>query len=63
MALGTPFYEPFKETDIPVLIVSSQLDEFCLTATDSYKGLKFVNVEQADMDAIRKQLGLESPDQ
>lgn len=61
-ALGTPFYEPFKGTDIPVLILTSQLDEFCLTTADQYKGMKFVNVEQADVDAIKKQVGLESPE-
>merc|ERR1719327_2494847 len=52
--------EPFKEAGIPVLALSSQLDEFCLTATDQHKGMKFVNVEQAQIDEIRKQLGLEA---
>lgn len=53
---------PFKGTDIPVLVLSSQLDEFCLTAADQYKAMKFVNIEQADVDAIKKQVGLESPE-
>lgn len=62
-ALGSPFYEPFKETEIPVLVLTSQLDEFCLTATEQHKGMKFVNIEQAQMDEIRKQLGLEAAEE
>jgi len=61
-ALASPFYEPFKETDIPVLVVTSQLDEFCLTSSEQHRGMKFVNVEQAQMEEIRKQLGLEGGD-
>lgn len=45
-----------------MLVLTSQLDEFCLTTNDQYKGMKFVNVEQADVDAIKKQLGIESPE-
>lgn len=29
-AMDTPFYEPFKDSDVPVLVLSNQLDEFCL---------------------------------
>jgi len=44
-AISSPFYEPFKDTDAPVLILTNQLDEFCLTGAGNYKGMQFVNVE------------------
>lgn len=62
-AVGSPFYEPFKETEIPVLVLTSQLDEFCLTAAEEHKGMRFVNIEQARMEEIRKQLGLETAEE
>lgn len=58
-ALSSPFYEPFEGKDVPVLVLLNQLDEFCLTGAGNYKGMQFVNVEQTQIDEIRKELGLE----
>lgn len=58
-ALSSPFYEPFKGGDAPVLVLTNQMDEFCLASTGNYKGMQFVNVEQTQIDEIRKDLGLE----
>lgn len=30
-AMKSPFYEPFVGKDVPVLIITNQLDEFCFT--------------------------------
>lgn len=60
-AIGTPFYEPFKNSDCPVLVLSNQLDEFVLSQAGEHKGFKFLNIEQAQVDDIRKELGLDAP--
>ena len=44
--------------DVPVLVVTNQLDEFCLSSTGDYKGHAFVNIETAQIEDIRKDLGL-----
>ena len=44
-ALNSPFYEPFKGKDVPVLVLTSQLDEFCLASAQQYKGMQFQNIE------------------
>lgn len=59
-ALSSPFYEPFKGKDVPVLVLTHQLDEFCLTSTGTYKGMTFENLEQTQIDDIRKELGLDA---
>jgi len=59
-AMNSPFYEPFIGKDVPVLIITQQLDEFCLTSSAEFKGMKFVNIEQTQMDEIRKDLGIEA---
>lgn len=61
-AMKSPFFEPFKGKDFPVIILSNQLDEFVLTSAGEYKGCKFVNVEQASIDQVRKDLGIDSSD-
>jgi len=43
--LKSPFYEPFKNTDCPVLVLTNQLDEFVLSSAGEYKGKKLVNIE------------------
>jgi len=58
-AMSSPFYEPFKGKDVPVLVLTHQLDEFCLTAAQDHKGMRFVNIEQTQIDEIRKDLGIE----
>ena len=58
-AMKSPFYEPFKGKEVPVIILTNQLDEFCLTSSGEYKGMQFQNIEQARMEDIRKDLGIE----
>jgi HSP90 family molecular chaperone len=43
--MKSPFYEPFVGKDVPVLVVTNQLDEFCLTQANDYKGMQFMNIE------------------
>lgn len=57
--MNSPFYQPFKDTGYPVLVLTNQLDELILTQAQNYKDFEFVNVEQADVEAIRKQAGKE----
>ena len=44
-AMNSPFYEPFKGKDVPVLIVTNQLDEFVLTSSGDHKGTPFMNID------------------
>ena len=60
-AMNSPFYEPFKKLEVPVLVLTNQLDEFCLTSSQEYKGTRFENLEQAEIEQIRKDLGIEAP--
>ena len=57
-ALQSPFYEPFRGKDVAVLVLTNQLDEFCLSSSGEYKGHSFINIEQASLDDIRKDLGI-----
>lgn len=59
-ALKSAFYEPFKHTDAPVLVLTAQLDEFILSSASEHKGFKFMNIEQTKIDELRKDLGLSS---
>ena len=61
-ALATPFYEAVKDLALPTLVLTNQLDEFCLTSAGEYKGMPIVNIEQAQIDEIRKELGLAAED-
>ena len=61
--MKSPFYEPFKGKEVPVIILTNQLDEFCLTSSGEYKGMQFQNIEQARMDDIRKDLGIEGEEE
>lgn len=57
--MSSPFYEPFKGKEVPVLILTNQLDEFCLTSSGEYKGMQFQNIEQAKVEDIKRDLGIE----
>jgi len=37
--------EPFKGTDVPVLILTNSYDEICFSNAGHYKNKKFVNIE------------------
>lgn len=50
--------EPFKGTEIPILVVPTNVDEFCLMNIGQYKGKKFVNVE-SDFEEIKKNENIE----
>jgi len=55
--IGTnPFMEPFKDSDVPVLIVSNQIDEMVFQQIGTFKGFTFVNVESG-YEEISKDLG------
>ena len=44
-ARQSPFLDPFKGTDVPVLIITNHIDEVCFKNVGEYKGKKFVNIE------------------
>ena len=60
-ALSSPFMEPFKGTDIPVLILTNNIDEMCFQQQGSYKNKKFSNVETS-YEEIIKDLGKKEED-
>ena len=47
---------PFKDSDVPVLIVQNQVDEMVFNQIGSFKGFTFVNVESG-YEEISKDLG------
>lgn len=55
-ALKSPFMEPFKDSDVPVLIVSHQVDEMVFNQIGTYKGYTFINIETG-YDEMSKDLG------
>lgn len=56
MALHSPFLEPFKSSDLDVIILNNPYDEMLLNQMREYKGKKFVNIESA-FEEIQKDLG------
>ena len=54
--MKSPFMEPFKGTDIPVLILTNNIDEVCFQQSGNYKGKKFTNIETS-YEEISKDLG------
>jgi HSP90 family molecular chaperone len=54
--MNSAFMEPFKQSDIQVLILDQQVDEYILTQAESYKGKPFANVETS-IDDIKKDVG------
>jgi HSP90 family molecular chaperone len=55
-ANANPFMEPFKDSDVPVLIIGNQVDEMVFQQIGTYKGYTFVNVESG-YEEISKDLG------
>lgn len=55
-AMNSPFMEPFKGTDVPVLILTNNIDEVCLQQQHQYKNKRFINIETS-YDEIAKDLG------
>ena len=54
--MKSPFMGPFKDSDVPVLIVGNQIDEMVFNQIGTYKGFTFVNVESG-YEEIQKDLG------
>lgn len=54
--MNSPYMEPFKGTDVPVLLINNSIDEFCFSQSGNYKGKKFTNIE-SNYDEIKKDLG------
>lgn len=48
--------DPFKGTDVPVMILDNNIDELVLTQVGSFRSKKFVNIE-TNFDSIQKDLG------
>lgn len=59
MGLRSPYMEPFKGSDIDVLILTNNVDEILFQQTAEYKGKKFVSIE-SNFDEIQKDLGKKS---
>jgi molecular chaperone HtpG/TNF receptor-associated protein 1 len=55
-AMANPFMEPFKDSEIPVLLIGNQVDEMVFQQIGSFKGFTFVNVESG-YEEISKDLG------
>lgn len=56
MALSSPFMEPFKGSDLDVIILTQNIDEILFQQSGDFKGKKFVNIESA-FEEIQKDLG------
>lgn len=59
--MGSPFMEPFKGTDVPVLILTNNIDEVCFQQQGQYKNKRFTNIETS-YDQISKELGKKDED-
>lgn len=51
-AMASPFMTPFKNTEVPLLIVDAQFDEMIFKQIGAYKGYTFVNIEQATYEEL-----------
>jgi len=58
-AMTSPYMEPFKTSDIDVLILQNNVDEILFNQNSEYKGKKFVSIETS-FDQIQKDLGAQS---
>ena len=58
--MNSPYMEPFKGTDVPVLILANNIDEICFQQAGKYKEKQFVNIE-ASFEEIQKDIGSSTP--
>jgi HSP90 family molecular chaperone len=58
LAVQSPFMEPFKGSDIDVIILNNPYDEMMFMQMGDYKGKKFTNIESA-FEEISKDIGKE----
>jgi TNF receptor-associated protein 1 len=56
-AKTNPFFEPFLDSEVPVLFLSESIDEMILTDQGKYKNFQMINIE-SDFEAVRKDLNL-----
>lgn len=55
-ALQSPYYEPFKNTQVPVIFINLHVDEMVFQGVPTFKGkYKFVNIETS-FEEIAKEL-------
>ena len=45
LALKSPFMEPFKKSEVDVIILTQPADEFVFQNVGEYKGKRFVSIE------------------
>ena len=55
-SMANPFMEPFKDSDVPVLLIGNQVDEMVFQQIGTFKGYTFVNVESG-YEEVSKDLG------
>jgi HSP90 family molecular chaperone len=55
-AMNNPFMEVFKESDVPILIVTNNVDEILFQQIGLYKNFKFQSIETS-YEEISKDLG------
>ena len=57
LAIKSPFMEPFKNSNVDVLILQNNVDEILFQQTGDYKGKRFVSIE-SNYEEIQKDLGI-----
>ncbi len=58
-ALKSPFMEPFKDSDLDVLILTNNVDEILFQQNSEFKGKRFISIE-TNFEEIQKDLGNKS---
>jgi HSP90 family molecular chaperone len=56
MAMNSPFMEPFKGSDLDVMVLTNNVDEIIFQQNGNYKNKRFVNIESS-YEEISKDLG------
>jgi len=46
-AIKSPYMEPFKGSDVDVLILTNNIDEILFQQTSEFKGKRFVSIESS----------------
>lgn len=59
MAIKSPYMEPFRDSDLDVIVLTNNVDEIIFQQTGEYRGKKFVSIE-SNFDEIQKDLGGQS---
>lgn len=52
-ALASPYMEPFKDLDVPIILVYLHIDEMVFKGVTKYKNFQFVNIE-ANQEELAK---------